>query len=77
MLAPPRPTSPLAPSVRAPTPFVGREPKLRPCPEPHVAPSSAFFAPVSVALALPLLWDEEPVARPPSELPAPTKEDGG
>src|SRR6266576_2137680 len=77
-LAPPTPTRP-APNVRVSTPFDGREPKLRPWPVPHLA-SSTFLAPVSsVALSLPLpvLWAEEPVARPLRELPVPRKAAGG
>src|SRR5712672_250179 len=77
-LAPPTPTRP-APNVRISTPFDGREPKLCPWPVPHLA-SSPLLAPVSSAallLPLPVLWTEEPVARPLRELPAPRKAGGG
>ena len=77
MLAPPTPTR-LAPSVRVPTPFDWREPKLCPCPVPHLASSAFLVSVYSVALFFPLLvlLVEEPVGFPLRELPAPRKAAG-
>ena len=67
--------APPAPNVRIPAPFVEREPKLRPCPVPHLTPSDWLPCVSSVALLLPLPVPcvEVLATRPLREFPPPTK----